>query len=291
MMGKLKFAIPAGSLQESTVNLFRKAGFNLLVRERSYSPIIDDPELELRLIRAQEIPRYVRDGALDAGITGRDWVIENGGGVVEAADFVYAKRSYGKVRWVLAVPQDSRIKSVKDLTGKTIATEVVNIAAKFLKDNKVRAKVEFSWGATESKPPELADAIIEITETGSSLKASNLRIVAEVLESTTVIIANPAAWRDGFKKRKIENISMLLKGALDAEFKAGLKMNVPADKVDKLLKLLPALKKPTISHLTDSKWVALETIVDKNAVKDLIHKLKGAGAEGILEYPLNKIIY
>jgi len=287
---KLRLGIPKGSLQESTIRLFKKAGYNISVRERSYFPSIDDNEIECMLIRAQEMSRYVENGILDAGLTGKDWIVENNSDVVEVADLVYAKQGLGKVKWVLAAPEGGRIKSVKDLKGKRIATEAVNLTKGYLKKNGVDAIVEFSWGATEVKPPRLADAIVEITETGSSLRANNLKIIDVIIESTTRLIANKQAWKDTWKKKKIEIISMLIQGAINAEQKVGLMMNVPKKSLDKVLGILPALQKPTISELSDKKWVDVNTVIDESLVRDLIPKLKEAGATGIVEYPLNKII-
>lgn len=286
----LKLGIPKGSLQESTIKLFKKAGYNVRVSERSYYPDIDDAEIECMLIRAQEMARYVEDGVLDAGITGKDWIMENKADVAEVADMIYSKTGLGKVKWVLAVPNDSKIRSVKDLKGKKIATEAVGLTKQYLKKNKVEAEVEFSWGATEVKPPKLADAIVEVTETGSSLKANNLRIVDVILESNTKLIANKKSFKDAWKKKKIETISMLLLGAIAAQQKVGLMMNVRKKDLDRLLKVLPALQKPTISELSDKKWVDVNTIVEEKIVRDIIPKLKEAGAQGIVEYPLNKII-
>lgn len=287
---KLKLGIPKGSLQESTVELFKKAGFNIGIGERSYFPSIDDNEIECMLIRAQEMARYVEDGVLDCGLTGIDWVLENNADVVKVADLIYSKKGLGKVKWVLAAPIDSKIKSVKDLEGKKIATEAVNIAKNYLKRNKVNADVEFSWGATEVKPPKLADAIIEITETGSSLRANNLKIIDTIMESNTVLIANKKAWKDEKKRKKIEEIALLLNGAIEAEGKVGLMMNVKKDDLDKVLDILPALQKPTIAELSDKKWVDVNTIIDEKIVRGIIPKLKKAGAQGIVEYPLNKVI-
>lgn len=288
---QLKLGLPKGSLEESTVRLFRKAGYSITISSRSYFPTIDDPELSGLLIRAQEMARYVCNGIIDAGLTGRDWTMENGGEVVEVATLRYAKAGLRPVRWVLAVPNDSPIKSVKDLEGKTIATELVGYTSRYLKEHGVSAKVEFSWGATEVKPPLLADAIVELTETGSSLRANNLRIVDTLLESQTLFIANKEAWNDPFKRQKIENLVMLLQGAIAAEEKVGLKMNVPSDTLKKILSVLPALQKPTISGLSDDTWKSVEVIVDEKIVRDIIPKLKAAGASGIVEYPLNKVIY
>ncbi len=286
----LKLGIPAGSLQEATAGLFRKAGYQITFRSRSYYPTIDDPEMTCILIRAQEIARYVQDGVMDAGLTGYDWILENRAQVVEVAELVFSKVSRRPVRWVLAVPQDSPIQSPTDLEGKHIATEAVNLTTDYLKRHGVQAHVEFSWGATEVKPPHLADAIVEVTETGSSLRANNLRIVDTILESTPRLIANQAAWDDDWKRKKIENIALMLRGAIAAEGKVGLMMNVPADHLDRVLETLPALQKPTVSSLADNGWVAVNTITDESVVRDLIPALKAAGASGIVEYPLNKII-
>jgi len=287
---KIKLGVPKGSLQEATVQLFKKAGFNIDVNERSYFPLIDDKEIECMLIRAQEMARYVEDGVLDFGLTGMDWVMENNADVVKVADLIYSKRGLGKIKWVLAAPVDGGIKSVKDLEGKKIATEAVNLAKKYLKKNKVNAEVEFSWGATEVKPPKLADAIIEITETGSSLRANNLQIIDTIMESNTVLIANKEAWKDEMKRKKIEEVALLLNGAIEAEEKVGLMMNVKKDDLEKVLGVLPALKKPTISELSDKGWVDVNTIIDEKIVREIIPKLKKAGAQGIVEYPLNKVI-
>lgn len=288
----LKLGLPKGSLQEATFRMFRKAGFNVSISERSYFPAIDDPEIECMLLRAQEMSRYIEQGALDCGITGNDWVLENKSQVVRVADLVYSKQSLGKVRWVLAAPENSDIRSIKDLKGKRIATELVNVTRDYLKKNKVNADVEFSWGATEAKVGMgLSDAVVELTETGRSLKANKLRIVATVCESTTQFIANKAAFKDAFKKKKMEQIVMLLNGALLAEGKVGLKMNVRKKDLKKVLQRLPALKRPTISALSEEGWLAVETIIDERVVRMLIPKLKDAGAQGIIEYPLNKVIY
>jgi ATP phosphoribosyltransferase len=287
---KLKLGIPKGSLETATLDLFRRAGFNIATSSRSYFPSIDDPEIECMLIRAQEMARYVEDGVLDAGLTGRDWVAENNAHVEVVADLIYAKQSFGKVRWVLAVPESSSIQSVKDLEGKTVATELVATTERYLKSHGVTAKVEFSWGATEVKPPELADAIVEVTETGSSLRANKLRIVETVLESNTQLIANTAAWKDDFKRRKLEDIRMLLEGAINALGKVGLMLNVRKSDLQKILETLPALKRPTISTLSDEDWVAVNTILDESTVRTIIPRLKQAGGQGIVEYPLNKIV-
>jgi len=291
-MKKLKLGLPKGSLQQATINLFNKAGYNVKVRERSYFPEIDDEEIECMLIRAQEMAKYVEKGALDAGLTGRDWVKETGADVVEVAELIYAKQGMRPVRWVLAVPEDSDIKGVKDLEGKTIATEVVNITKEYLKKYGVNAKVEFSWGATEVKPPHLADAIVEVTETGTSLRANRLRIVDIVMESVTVFIVNKqVSQTDEWKKKKIDRIVLMLKGVLTAQNKVGLMMNVKKENLPKVIKLLPALESPTISNLSETDWVAINTIVDEKQVRTLIPELKEAGAVGIVEYPLNKIVY
>lgn len=289
-MNVLKLGLPKGSLQEATLRLFGKAGFRVQVNERSYFPHIDDEEIECMLIRAQEMARYVEIGHLDCGITGKDWIVESKAKVVEVADLVYAKSGMRPVKWVLAVPNGSRIKTVKDLENRVIATEAVNLTREYLRKNGVRAEVEFSWGATEVKAPTLADAIVEITETGSSLIANNLRIVDTIMESTPRFIANRASWREPWKRRKAENIVTLLQGAILAESKVGLKLNVARKDLDNVLSLLPALKNPTISNLSDEKWVAVETIIDESKVRELIPELKRSGAQGIVEYPLNKIV-
>ena len=286
----LKLGIPAGSLQEATAGLFRQAGYQITFRSRSYYPDIDDPEIQCILIRAQEIARYVQDGVMDAGLTGHDWIVENRAQVVEVAELVFAKVSRRPVRWVLAVPEDSPIQSPKDLQGKHIATEVVNLTTDYLKGHGVQAHVEFSWGATEVKPPQLADAIVEVTETGSSLRANNLRIVDTILTSTPRLIANQASWQDPWKRKKIENITLMLRGAMAAEGKVGLMMNVPEKNLDAILEALPALQKPTVAPLANGDWVAVDTIIDESVVRDIIPRLKEAGASGIVEYPLNKII-
>ncbi|MGA7162185.1 MAG: ATP phosphoribosyltransferase [Bacteroidota bacterium] len=288
---KLKLGVPKGSLQESTFNLLSKAGFHFSVSSRSYFPSVDDEELEAMLIRAQELPRYVEDGVFDAALTGYDWIVESGADVISVSDLVYSKQSMRKVKWVLAVHESSTVKSVKDLEGKRIATEVVSITKNYLAKNNVNATVEFSWGATEVKTPDLVDAIVEVTETGSSLRANKLRIVDVVLESNTKLIANKKSWSDVWKREKIENLAMLLQGAINAGNKVGLKMNLRKSDVDKVLQLIPALRKPTLSQLADDQWVALETIIDEEIVRKIIPQLKRAGAEGIIEYPLNKVIY
>jgi ATP phosphoribosyltransferase len=287
---KLKLGIPKGSLENATVDLFRRAGFQISVSSRSYFPSIDDPEIECMLIRAQEMARYVEDGVLDAGLTGRDWVMENDAHVHTVADLIYAKQSFGKVRWVLAVPESSPVKSVKDLQGKIIATELVAATERYLQSHGVTAKVEFSWGATEVKPPELADAIVEVTETGSSLRANKLRIVETVMESNTQLIANLDSWKDDWKRRKLEDMRMLLEGAINALGKVGMMLNVEKKNLAAVLNVLPALKKPTISPLSEGEWLALNTILDETTVRTIIPRLKEAGAQGIVEYPLNKIV-
>ncbi len=287
---KLKLGIPKGSLESATIDLFRRAGFAITTSSRSYFPGIDDREIECMLIRAQEMARYVEDGILDAGLTGRDWIEENEADVVPVADLIYAKQSFGKVRWVLAVPESSGFQSVKDLQGKVIATELVGATKRYLAANGVTAKVEFSWGATEVKPPVLADAIVEVTETGSSLRANKLKIIDTVLESNTQLIANKESWKDEAKQRKLLDIKMLLEGAINALGKVGLMLNVHRDNLACVLAVLPALKRPTISHLSDEDWLAVNTILDETTVRDIIPRLKEAGGEGIVEYPLNKIV-
>lgn len=286
----LRVGIPAGSLQEATGDLFRKAGYKLTFQSRSYYPSIDDPEIHCTLIRAQEMPRYVENGSLDCGLTGFDWVQESQANVTIMTELIFSKVSKRPVRWVLAVPENSEIKTISDLKGKRIATEVVNITNRWLASHKVEAQVEFSWGATEVKPPRFADAIVDVTETGSSLKANQLRIVAELLESTTRFIANKDAHEDSWKRKKMDDMVLMLKGALAAEGKVGLMMNVPQSSLEDVLKILPALQKPTISSLSDPSWVALNTILDESVVRHIIPKLSLAGAKGIVEYPLNKII-
>jgi ATP phosphoribosyltransferase len=287
---KLKLGIPKGSLENATIDLFRRAGFNIQTSSRSYFPAIDDPDMECMLIRAQEMARYVEDGILDAGLTGRDWVEEVAADIHAVADLIYAKQSFGKVRWVLAVPESSAFQSVKDLEGKIIATELVESTRRYLKRNGVAAKVEFSWGATEVKPPVLADAIVEVTETGSSLRANKLRIVETVLESNTQLIANKNAWSDPWKRKKLEDLKLLLEGAINALGKVGLMLNVHKNCLKAVLDVLPALKRPTVSHLSDGEWLAVNTILDESTVRTIIPRLKQAGAEGIVEYPLNKIV-
>jgi len=287
---RLRLGIPKGSLENATIDLFRRAGFVITTSSRSYFPAIDDPEIECMLIRAQEMARYVEDGILDAGLTGLDWVEENAADVVNIVDLVYAKQSFGKVRWVLAVPENSPVQSVKDLEGKIIATELVATTKRYLARNGVTAKVEFSWGATEVKPPVLADAIVEVTETGSSLRANKLRIVETILESNTQLIANKESVKDEWKRRKLDDMKMLLEGAINALGKVGLMLNVKKADLDQVLGVLPALKNPTISQLSDPGWLAVNTILDESAVRRIIPRLKEAGAQGIVEYPLNKIV-
>ena len=290
-MNKLKLGLPKGSLQESTFELFKKAGIKIYPSERSYFPSSDDDELEIMLVRSQEMARYVEDGVFDCGITGYDWICETGADVEEICELLYAKSGFRPVRWVLAVPNKSTITSVKNLSGKRIATELVDVVKKYLSKNKVNAKVEFSWGATEAKVPALVDAIVELTETGSSLKANNLKIIDEVLTSTTRLIANKNSLANTWKKSKIENIAMLLKGALEAFNMVGLKMNLKEENLAKIMDLLPSLKRPTVSRLTVPGWIAIEVVVSERIVKKIIPELKRAGAEGIIEYPLNKVVY
>ena len=292
MSGKvLKLGIPKGSLEEATVKLFARAGYNIRIKSRSYFPSIDDDEIECMLIRAQEIARYVADGVLDAGLTGKDWIMENRADVEEIAPLVYSKVSARPVRWVLAVPNDSSIKTVKDLQGKRIATEVINLTTDWLKGHGVTASVEFSWGATEVKAPKLVDAIVEVTETGSSLKANNLRIVDTLMESTTRFIMNKTANHDTWKRNKVNRLVMMLQGAMAANGKVGIMLNAPKDKLDEITKIFPSDKKPTVSELNDPKWVAINVILEEKLVRDFLPDLKKAGAEDIVEYPLNKIIH
>ena len=286
----LKLGLPKGSLETATIDLFRRAGYNITTSSRSYFPSIDDPEIECMLIRAQEMARYVEDGILDAGLTGRDWVEESEAKVEAIADLVYAKQSFGKVRWVLAVPEASSFHTVRDLEGKIIATELVGTTRRYLASHGVKAKVEFSWGATEVKPPVLADAIVEVTETGSSLRANKLKIIETVIESNTQLIVNTSSWKDAEKRHKLEDLRMLLDGAIAALGKVGLMLNVHKDCLKAVLQVLPALKRPTISHLSDEDWLAVNTILDESTVRDIIPRLKQAGGQGIVEYPLNKIV-
>ena len=290
-MGKiLRIGLPKGSLQESTLKLFRKAGYHISVSSRSYYPSFDDTEIEAMLIRAQEMAGYVENGIIDCGLTGKDWIMEQNADVHEVAELIYAKEGLRPVKWVIAVPNDSKIKTVKDLNGKRIATELVGFTKRYLKSKGVRADIDFSWGATEVKPPHLADAIVELTETGTSLRANNLRIVETILESSTRFISNKKAWQDKWKKQKMENIVMLLRGALAAEEKVGLKMNAPAKSLKRIMTLLSAMHSPTISALSDEGWYALEVMINEKLVREIIPKLKMAGASGIVEYPLNKVI-
>lgn len=290
-MSALKLGIPKGSLQESTVELFARAGWRISVNSRNYFPAIDDPEVECMLVRAQEMARYVGSGALDAGITGKDWILETRGEVHEVAELVYAKSSLGRVRWVLAVAEDSPVKSVRDLEGRVIATEAVHLTERYLERNGVRARVEFSWGATEVKVPQLADAIVEVTETGASLRANHLRVVDTLLESAPWFIANRTSWQDHWKREKTANMVLLLEGAIRAYSRVGLMLNVRRQDLPGVLSALPALRNPTVAELSDPAWVAINTIVDEQTVRQLIPKLKSARAEGIVEYPLNKIVF
>jgi len=287
----LSFGLPKGSLQEATIQKMAKAGWNISVSSRSYVPYVDDEELKIRVIRAQEISRYVEHGYLDCGVTGYDWIVENSSNVHEVGEFLFSKATRQPARWVLCVPENSPVRSVKDLRGKRIATEVVNLTRKYLRQRGVKADVEFSWGATEVKAHGLVDAIVELTETGSSLRANKLRIVDTLLASTPRLIANHQAWKNPWKRRKIETLALLLKGALEAEAKVGLKMNIAEKNLARLLASLPALRNPTISGLSQKGWVAVETIIDEHVVRELIPKFKAAGAEGIIEYPLNKVVY
>jgi len=297
MANKIKLGIPKGSLQDATIQLFARAGFNIYASTRSYFPAIDDPEIDCMLIRAQEMARYVADGVLDAGLTGQDWIAEHAAAntgttvpVVPLADLIYAKQSFGKVRWVLAVPEESQYRTPQDLAGATIATELVRATQAYFARLGVEVNVEFSWGATEVKPPMLADAIVEVTETGSSLRANRLRIIDTVMESNTRLIANAGALNDGWKRTKLDNIALLLKAAIEAQGRVGIMLNVQKSDLDVVLGLLPALQQPTISPLSDPSWVALNTIIEERTVRDLIPKLKAARAQGIVEYPLNKIV-
>jgi ATP phosphoribosyltransferase len=293
---KLKLGLPKGSLQDATVQLFARAGFNIYISSRSYYPGIDDPEIECLLIRAQEMARYVADGVIDAGLTGLDWIAEhaaasgNDKAVVPVADLVYAKQSFGRVKWVLAVPDDSPFQRPQDLEGKTIATELVRATEAYFKRLGVHVNVEFSWGATEVKPPVLADAIVEVTETGSSLRANRLRVIDTILESNTQLIVNPKVLEDPWKKTKVDNIALLLRAAIEAQGRVGIMLNAKRDNLNSILGLLPALQRPTISPLSDEEWVAVNTIIEERTVRELMPKLKAAGAQGIVEYPLNKIV-
>jgi len=287
----LKLGLPKGSLQDATIRLFARAGFNVYASSRSYVPSIDDPEITCLLVRAQEMARYVADGVLDAGLTGQDWIAEHlaGGGapVMPLADLVYAKQSFGKVRWVLAVPEDSPVKAPEDLRGRTIATELVRVTEAYFRERQIPVNVEFSWGATEVKPPLLADAIVEVTETGSSLRANRLRIVDTVMTSNTQLIANPAAHAEAWKQTKLANLTLLLSAAIEAHGRVGLMLNAERRDLGNILALLPALQRPTIAPLSDETWVAVNTVIEERAVRDLIPKLKAANAQGIVEYPLN----
>jgi len=287
----LMLGLPKGSLEDSTIKLFAKAGFNISKSSRSYRPSFDDEELDGRFVRAQEVSRYVEHGYFDCGLTGQDWVRENDSDVVEVCDLIYSRASNRRSKWIVAVPEASDIQSVQDLEGKRIATEVVNITRQYLKDNGVNAEVEFSWGATEVKVPDLVDAIVDLTETGNSIRANKLRIVDTLLYTNTVLIANKAAWENPEKRKKIESIALLLQAALEAHSKVGLKLNIERAKLDTVLSKLPALRNPTVSQLTDEAWVAIETIVDEKVVREIIPVLKELGAEGIVEYPLNKVVY
>ena len=290
-MRKLKFGLPKGSLEKMSIELFQRAGYNITKAERAYNLSIDDDEIDLMLIRTQEIPLYVGKGVLDAGLAGYDWIVERGIKVEKVKELTYAKKGLGKVRWVLAVPVDSPIRSPEDLEGKRIATELVEVTKSYLRKKKVKAEVEFSWGATEVKPPHLVDAIVELTETGRSLRANNLRIVDVVLESTTWLIANPSSWQDSWKREKIASLGILLEGAINGLGKVGLKLNVSQENLQKVIDLLPALRRPTVSRLAENGWWAVETVLDELQARELMPKLKKAGAEGIVEYPLNKVIY
>ena len=286
----LKLGLPKGSLQEATLRLFKKAGYHIAVSSRSYYPAFDDPEVESMLIRAQEMARYVEDGHLDCGLTGHDWVLEQNADVVEVAELRYGKEGFRPVRWVVAVPMNSKIRTLRDLEGKRIATELVGFTKRYLKSKRIKAQVDFSWGATEIKPPFLADAIVELTETGTSLRANNLRVVDTIIESTTRFIAHRKAWQNKWKRQKMENIALLLRGALAAEEKVGLKMNVPEKTFKRILTLLSAMHSPTVSCLSDKGWYAIDVVTDERIIRDLIPKLKKAGASGIVEYQLNKVI-
>jgi ATP phosphoribosyltransferase len=288
---KLMLGLPKGSLEESTIRLFAKAGYQITKSSRSYRPSFDDPTLDGRFLRAQEVSRYIENGYFDCGLTGQDWVKENSSDVVEVCDLIYSRASNRKSRWVLCVPEASEVKTVKDLEGKRIATEIVNTTNAFLKENGVSADVEFSWGATEMKVPDLVDAIVDLTETGNSLRANKLRIVDTLLTTNTVFVANKEALKDPWKKKKIETLALLLKSALESASKVGLKLNIEIDKLESILADLPSLRKPTINKLTDEKWVAIDTIIDETIVREIIPELKSRGAEGIVEYPLNKVVF
>jgi ATP phosphoribosyltransferase len=287
----LMLGLPKGSLQDPTIKLFGKAGFNISVSSRSYRPSIDDDELDGRFVRAQEVSRYVEHGYFDCGLTGQDWVCENDSDVVEVCDLVYSRASNKRSKWIIAVPEASPVQTVKDLEGKRIATEVVNITGRYLKENGVNAEVEFSWGATEVKVPDLVDAIVDLTETGNSIRANKLRIVDTLLYTNTVLIANKASWENPEKRKKIEKIALLLQSALEANSKVGLKLNIEKSKLEGILEDLPALRNPTINRLTDESWVAIDTILDEKVVREIIPELKARGAEGIIEYPLNKVVF
>lgn len=287
----LMLGLPKGSLQDSTIKLFGKAGFNISVSSRSYRPSIDDEDLDGRFVRAQEVSRYVEHGYFDCGLTGQDWVKENDSDVVEVCSLVYSRASNKRSKWIIAVPEASPVQTVKDLEGKRIATEVVNITRQYLKDNGVKAEVEFSWGATEVKVPDLVDAIVDLTETGNSIRANKLRIIDTLLYTNTVLIANKVSWENPAKRKKIENIALLLRAALEANSKVGLKLNIEKSKLDAILADLPALRNPTINRLTDESWVAIDTILDEKVVREIIPELKERGAEGIIEYPLNKVVF
>jgi len=293
-MPPLRLGIPKGSLQDSTVQLFARAGWNIYVSSRSYFPGTDDRELECMLIRAQEMARYVADGVLDAGLTGQDWIAEqliaSRAEVIPVQELVYSKQSFGTVRWVLAAPEDSRFRTPEDFAGCTIATELVKVTEQYFQEKGIDVTVEFSWGATEVKPPVLADGIVEATETGSTLRANRLRIIDTVMESKTQLIANPAAWADSWKRTKIENIALLLRAAIEAQGRVGLMLNIKREGLANLLQMVPALRRPTVSSLSDEDWVAVNTIIEERTVRDLVPRLKAAGAEGIVEYPLNKIV-
>jgi len=292
---KLKIGIPTGSLQDATIQLFARAGFNVYVSSRSYYPAIDDPEIECMLIRAQEMARYVADGVLDAGLTGQDWIAEyaaahDGSNVQAVADLIYAKQSFGRVKWVLAVPEDSAFRTPRDLEGRTVATELVRATEAYFRRQRVNVQVEFSWGATEVKPPVLADAIVEVTETGSSLRANRLRVIDTIMESNTQLIANAASQSDPWKRTKIDNLALLLRAAIEAQGRVGLMLNVQRTDLEAVLGLLPALQRPTVSPLSDDRWVAVNTIIEERTVRELIPRLKSVGAQGIVEFPLNKIV-